>query len=196
MSFKEAVVFDPNLWYQISEARVDKGGEKLNQNLQFSDSPPGFTVFPDDHNYWQFLPADDDTENRFFLRSQKTGTAFHLSACFNPDEEHEDKTGLCMLPADEKAEEQIWQTDSWGDGTTAIRFINIGNGSDYWLDCHKGSPPFMNDDIDTSNYKPAQRWLVSSVSAVEQASFKVGDGQPVSACPSHLLPGRAQCLSG
>ena len=185
MSNDDAAVFDPNMWYQLSELRIDKGGQDLTHNLVYRDEAPIFAVFPDTtNNYWQFVPVDDDIENRWFVRSQKTGTGFHLSTCYRADEEHEGKTGLCMNPADEDAEAQMWESYKWNDGTTGVRFINIDNGTDWWLDCHKGSPVFMNDDIDTDEFKPAQRWLVSTVSAVEEASFKVGDGRPVSICSS------------
>ena len=183
MSNDDPAVFDPNTWYQISEARVDKGGEELSHNLQYRDEKPIFAVFPDEgRNYWQFVPVEDDIENRWFIRLQKTGTGYQLSSCYDPEEKHKDKTGLCMNPTDETAEEQMWESYEWDDGTQGIRFINVKNGTNYWLDCHKGSPVFLNDDIATDEFKPAQRWLVSSVSAVEEESFKVKDGRPVSAC--------------
>lgn len=193
MSNDDPAVFDPNIWYQISEVRVDKGGKDLTHNLVYREEEPRFAVWPNEKKiYWQFVPVDDDIENRWFVRSQSTGTKFHLSACYNPEEKHEGKTGLCMNSADEDSEAQMWETWKWNDGTTGVRFINVDNGTDWWLDCHEGSPVFMNDDIDTDEFKPAQRWLVSSVSAVEEESFRVGDGRPVSACS--LWRARPSCV--
>ncbi|MBE3049001.1 hypothetical protein IMZ48_42185 [Candidatus Bathyarchaeota archaeon] len=183
----EDATFDPNVWYAISEARVDQAGQDFHHNLQFNSdlNPPDFKVFPDEnHLYWQIIPIDGEAKNRWHLRSQKTGSKFHLATCINPKEVHPDKTGLCMLQADEDADNQKWEATQWGDGTSGVRFINVGNGTNYWLDCHKGSPPFMSDDIDTAVWQPAQRWLFSSVSAVEEASLQVGDGSPVSSCCS------------
>lgn len=175
MSTDDPAVFDPNTWYQLSEARVDTGGKELEYNLIISDSPISFGVILDDGNYWQFVPVDETIENRWFMRSQKTGTNRHLATCWHPEEKHEAKTRLCLALADDDAENQMWESYKWDDGVEGIRFINVKNGSDWWLDVHKGNPPFMNDDIDTDDYKPAQRWFVSSISAVEEPSFIVGD---------------------
>lgn len=183
----EAAVFDPNVWYQISERRVDSASEPLTHNLVYNDDPPSFNVFPNDKNYWQFKPVEGKAENRWFLRSQKTGTDFHLGTCFKSKEENAAKTQLCLLHANSNAKDQIWETTKWNDGTGGVRFINVGNGTDYYLDCHKGGPPFMNGDTDITKFKQAQRWLMSSVSAVEEASFQIGDGKPVSAFSLRLL---------
>lgn len=175
MSTNDPAVFGPNTWYQLSEARVDTGGKELAHNLVINDSPISFGVLPDDGNYWQFVPVDEDVENRWFMRSQKTGINRHLATCWHPEEKDEAKTRLCIALADEDAENQKWESYKWDDGVEGVRFINVKNGSDWWLDVHKGNPPFMNDDIDTSNYKPAQRWFVSSISAVDESSFIIGD---------------------
>lgn len=188
MSTDDPAVFDPNTWYQLSEARVDIGGKELKHNLVISDSPISFGVLPNDKNYWQFVPVDEDVENRWFMRSQKTGTNRHLATCWHPEEKHEAKTRLCIALADDDAENQMWESYKWDDGAEGVRFINVKNGSDWWLDVHKGNPPFMNDDIDMDDYKPAQRWFVSSMSAVEEESFIIGD---VSAVSVHLLLGLA-----
>ncbi|SPN97125.1 uncharacterized protein DNG_00641 [Cephalotrichum gorgonifer] len=175
MSLGDPAIFDPNIWYQLSEARVDVGGKDLKHNLVITDSPAGFGVLPDDNNYWQFVPTGDGIENRYFLRSQKTGTGFQLATCWDAEEIHPAKTRLCLPPTDDNADAQMWESYKWDDGTTGIRFINVKNGTKWWLDVHKGNPPYMNDDINTQVFNPAQRWLVSSVSAVAETSFHVDD---------------------
>lgn len=191
MSLDEPAVFDPNTWYQLSEARVDIGGRDLAHNLVIIDSPPGFGVLPNDNNYWQFVPTDDDVENRFFLRSLKSGTNFHLATCWHPEEKHEGKTRLCLATASDGAKDQKWDAFLWNDGTTGVRFVNVKNGTDWWLDVHKGNPPFMNDNIDTGVFRPAQRWFVSSRSAVDEANFRIGDASPASTLSTRLPPLRS-----
>jgi hypothetical protein len=162
--------FDENVWYQISEGRVDVGGQPLAKNLVFFGPPDGLRVENNDKSWWQFLPVDDK-ENRYQMRTLKAGANFNLGVCFIKEEIHPAKTRLCMRPADKTADDQKWEVFEWEDGTTGKRIINVSNGTDWYLDVHAGNPPFINDDIDTSVLKPAQRWLVSSVSAVDEPGF-------------------------
>lgn len=163
--------FDPNVWYQLSEARVDTGNQPLNSNLVVVGPPENqIRMNGNDKNYWQFIPTKDNVSNRFHMRSQKAGNQLQLAVCYNKDEVHRAKTGVCLASAKD-VDEQKWEVFEWNDGTTAKRFINVKNGTKYWLDVHKGNPIFMNDDIDTSKYQPAQKWFVSSISAIDDPNF-------------------------
>lgn len=171
ISFTPYTDIDPNVWYQVSEARVDEYKDyDFTSNLQVSDSNTGeVNVWPDNGDLWQFQPASSDSDNaRYFLRSSVTGVKKQLGVCYHEDEISNGRTRPCLAESN-GSEEQQWDIADWGNGT--FRFINVRNGSDYWLDVHRGNPPFMSDEIDTSVYQPAQRWLFSSLSDVNDGGF-------------------------
>jgi len=64
---------------------------------------------------------------------------------------------------------QLWQIEAWGDGSW--RFVNVGNGSDYNMDCHPGDPMFMSNTTAALPKQPAQHWLFSSLSDINDGAF-------------------------
>ncbi|KAJ3493248.1 hypothetical protein NLG97_g4852 [Lecanicillium saksenae] len=53
------------------------------------------------------------------------------------------------------------------------RFINSANGTKYWLDIHKGNPPFMNNSVVENGDKgeDSQHWYISSAQAVNAIEY-------------------------
>jgi hypothetical protein len=169
INFKDYTDVDPDVWYHLSEMRVDKydDNKKFGSQLQIKDD--GLRVFPIVDQYWQFQPVDTkERKNRFALRNSSAGPSKQLSVCYVPSDDSNGKTQACMAPSN-GLDEQKWDVSDWGDGV--LRFINAQNGTDYWLDVHPGSALFMADEIDTSTYQPAQRWVMTSVKNVNDGAF-------------------------
>lgn len=170
-SFDPVTNIDPNVWYQVSEGRVDEYKDyDFTSNFQVTDRDEGtVAVWPDNGDLWQFQPVDeDDVEGRYSLRSSVTGIKKQLSVCYVEDEISPGRTQPCLADSN-GSDLQKWDIANWGNDT--YRFINVQNGSDYWMDVHKGNPPFMSDNIDTAIPQPAQRWLFSSLSDVNDGGF-------------------------
>jgi len=177
INFKPAADLDPNVWYHLTEARVDdpevKEDNKFGSALVVSNVGTGDLAMmgSDRTDRWQFVPVDtDEHDARYAIRCSKTTIRRQLSVCYREDELAHSKTQPCMLPSD-GSEEQKWDVARWDDGTGTFRLINVANGTDYWLDCHQGNPPFMNDQIDTSVNRPAQRWIMSSADAIDDGEY-------------------------
>lgn len=133
--------FDPNAWYAISEARVEKDDEDLGTTLQTKDG--GLRVFPMVESKWQMQPVDD-TPGRYLMRYQGSGIYEQLGVCRFSDEVSRGRTRACMVKATTE-ENQKWEIFSFGDHT--YKMTNVANGTDYQLDVHPGSHPFMNHEI-------------------------------------------------
>lgn len=177
IQFDPVTDLDPNTWYQISEQRVDVYTNRpFTSNLQVTDPDAGtVAVWPDNGDLWQFQPAatDDDDDDaqaqgRYSLRCSRTGIKKQLSVCYAADEISPGRTQPCLADSD-GSERQKWEIASWGNET--FRFVNLHNGSEYWLDVHQGNPPFLSDNIDTDIYQPAQRWLFSTISEVNDGGY-------------------------
>lgn len=125
-------------------------------------------------SYWQFQ-AVNETEGRYVVRNSRDGVAKQLSACYNATETADGQTGLCMAPANGADDAQIWQIDQWGSDLAkdGLRFVNSDNGTKYWLDIHKGNPPFMNNSVveDGEQGDPSQKWYISSAQAVNAIEY-------------------------
>ena len=175
----KAAVFDSNTWYQITEGRVDNYNEtKFGSMLQIVSDNGTMAVWPANGlSYWQFNPVDPKTNtNRYALRCETTGVGQQLGVCHNPLEVDNSRTQPCMRPSSAD-NSQMWDISNWGDGT--FRFVNVGNGSDFVLDVHRGNPPYMssNANLDVSQEdEPAQRWLASSISKVNNIIYSTTFG--------------------
>lgn len=165
----DLVTFDPNVWYHISEERVDNYTKKeFQSSLQIVNMQNGtLHVWPAVEQYWQLQPVDN-TKGRYALRNSQTGVFKQLAVCYNPTEIASSKTQVCMRDSD-GSEGQMWDIADWGDET--LRFVNVDNGTDFVLDVHPGNPIFMSDDLRTDIPQPAQHWLMTSVKDVDDGAF-------------------------
>ncbi|KAH7324549.1 hypothetical protein B0I35DRAFT_163848 [Stachybotrys elegans] len=173
-NFPPITDIDSNVWYQMTEQRVDEYEyEEFTSSYQVINRTTGeLAVWPANNHYWQFQPVDtDEHEGRYSLRCSETGIFMQLSVCYVPDEIAPGRTQPCMAES-HGGDEQKWDVADWGNSThTFYRFINVANGTDYWMDVHRGNPPFMSPEISTDVRRPAQRWLMTSVSEVNDGDF-------------------------
>lgn len=137
--------FDPNVWYSISEARVDNATEPLGSTLQ--TTPGGLRVFGLIDRQWQMQPVDDEP-GRYLMRYSGAGPGQQMAICYDPNEIANSRSVACMARSS-TAENQKWDIVEWGDGT--YRMHNAANGSSYALDVHPGSNLFMNNNIQGKN---------------------------------------------
>jgi Ricin-type beta-trefoil lectin domain-like len=154
---------DPNVWYQLTETRVD-----FNSSLQYN----GFGIFmaahettADDGQYWQFLPLSN---GEWQVRNVASAIGKQLSTCYSATETSDSKTQPCMQDSSDDDSQKWWIT-AWGDGT--YKFVNVGNGTGYNMDCHPGNPMFMNDQTATTPNQPAQHWEFSSIRDVNDGAY-------------------------
>ncbi|KAM3468480.1 hypothetical protein MY5147_007890, partial [Beauveria neobassiana] len=202
-----------NAWYHVTEGRVDRAGRRFSNMLQVDSSSSGLIVSPNTTPpcYWQFQPFNDTSSEesssapRFFvLRNSRDGAAKQLSACHNETEPAPGQTGLCMAAADGADAAQVWQIDQWGSDMSknGLRLINAANGTRFWLDVHKGNPPFMNgdtakddddsdDDDDDDDGEKSQKWYMTSAQAVNAIEYSTihtisptGTGSIAAAAPT------------
>lgn len=124
--------FDPNVWYHISEERVDNATESFGSTLQTTDN--GLRVFGMTGQAWQMQPIDDEP-GRYLMRLNTSGVFQQLAICHDPDERASSKSVACMEESS-IADNQKWYIEDWGDG--GFKMFNIANGSDYLLDVHPG----------------------------------------------------------
>lgn len=189
ITFKAATDLDPNAWYHVTETRVDDPdvgeNQKFGSALIVSNVDTGDLAMAgsDRNDRWQFLPVDtDEHDARYAIRCSTTSIRRQLAVCYREDELADSKTQPCMLPSD-GSDAQKWDIANWDDGSGAFRLINVANGTDYWLDCHRGNPLFMNSHIDTTVNRPAQRWIMSSSAAIDDGEFSTTF---TNVCTSHL----------
>lgn len=197
---KPATTIDSNVWYHVTEGRVDRAGKKFSSMLQVDNSTeglkvfvcsppssPGFTPISNRHlqpvvsppYYWQFQAINDSSSSPsaalYVVRNSLDGAAKQLSACFNSTEPADGQTGLCMARANGADAAQVWQIDQWGNDMTkdGLRFINTANGTKFWLDVHKGNPPFLNNTVeeDGDRGEPSQHWYMTSAQAVNAIEY-------------------------
>ncbi|KAL2754822.1 hypothetical protein ACRALDRAFT_1071467 [Sodiomyces alcalophilus JCM 7366] len=160
--------FDPNVWYHISEERVDKVGSRLSHTLQ--TTPNGLRVFHLVSQAWQMHPVDDEP-GRFVMRLNTSGVGSHLAACHDPDELAASRTVACLERAS-LHDSHKWYIEDWGDG--GYKISNVANGSDTVLDVHPGSNLFLNDQVegDSSDARhPAQHWIFSSAREINDGAW-------------------------
>lgn len=119
---------DPNVWYQISEGRVDEA-DSTNLASMLQQTDDGLAVLGEGvSHFWQFQPVDD-VDGRYALRLSVTSLRQQLAVCFNEDEIADTKTQPCLADSS-GSDAQKWDVASWGDET--FRFVNVKNGSDYY----------------------------------------------------------------
>lgn len=158
--------FDSNAWYQITEERVD-----FNSSLQLVKSAPNSLVMAAACDqclqYWQIVPStfatDDASNGTYVLRNRYTDTTKQLGVCYAPKEADSSKTRPCMVNAT-GGDDQKWKITQWKDG--ALKLQNIGNGTNYNLDCHQGNPLFLSSTTVANPKQPAQHWQVSSIGVI------------------------------
>ncbi|KAK0389009.1 hypothetical protein NLU13_2586 [Sarocladium strictum] len=168
VKFPPVTDIDPNVWYHLTEFRVDTYGKSFTSNFHI-DGDGELRVFGIlKKQTWQFHPVNA-TIGRYSLRHNFMGVYKQLAVCYDPTEASVGKTKPCLLDSVPGEQAQMWDVADWGDGM--VRLINVGNGTKYWLDVHQGNPPFMSSSTDTSDDNPAQRWLYTSVSDVNDAAY-------------------------
>ena len=180
--------FDSNMFYQLSEGRVDKVNTSLASELHASNGALSVTAKQDTR--FQLTPTDG-VKGRYIMRASNAGVAQHLSACFSPTEPAVSKTGICMQPA-APDDAQKWDISPFGDGT--FRIMNVKNGSNYVLDVHPGNPPFMFAGETNGQGQPAQHWLFVIDRPINDGAWSTiyggvsGDLPTHAACDSSLTP--------
>ncbi|TEA17891.1 hypothetical protein C8034_v012102 [Colletotrichum sidae] len=164
-------ILDPNTWYRLSETRVDNSTGPFNLNLQLRDV--GLRVHPvtDGTASWQFLPVGD-VKGRYLMRLDQAGVKQQLGVCYDSAEIASGNTVACLQASALDASQQ-WDVSSFGAGT--FKFVNVANGTKYVLDVHPSSNLFLSTAIEGSpgvaDKQPAQHWVLSSASAVNDAAY-------------------------
>ncbi|TDZ59826.1 hypothetical protein CTRI78_v004972 [Colletotrichum trifolii] len=164
-------ILDPNTWYRLSETRVDNSTGPFNLNLQLRDV--GLRVHPvsDGTASWQFLPVGD-VKGRYLMRLEQAGVKQQLGVCYDSAEIASGNTVACLQASALDASQQ-WDVSSFGAGT--FKFVNVANGTKYVLDVHPSSNLFLSTAIEGSpgvaDKQPAQHWVLSSASAVNDAAY-------------------------
>jgi Ricin-type beta-trefoil lectin domain-like len=154
---------DSNVWYMLTETRVD-----FNSSFQYNGNGLFFAArvqTSDSGQLWQFLSIPD---GQWQIRNIGSAINQQLATCYVASEVSDSKTQPCMQPSSNNPS-QKWIIDSWGDGT--YKFMNVGNGSGYNMDVHPGNPPFMSDQIATTPNQPAQHWEFSSIRDVNDGAY-------------------------
>ena len=152
---------DGNVWYQITESRVN-----FNSSLQVAGSGLVMAAAGVDANqYWQLLSIGN---NQYVFRNKVDGINKQLGTCYAASEMDPAHTQPCMLNSIGD-DSQKWAVSTWSDG--AYKFVNIGNGSNYNLDCHPGNPMFMSSVIEETPRQPAQHWLIASLATIGDAAY-------------------------
>lgn len=145
----------------MTETRVD-----FNSSLQIAgDALVMASAGPKTNQYWQIFPVSD---SHYQIRNQASGVNKQLATCYNPQEADASQTQPCMQPAS-GAQSQLWIVNTWGDGT--YRFVNVGNGSGYNMDCHPGNPMFMSSNTALVPRQPAQHWEFSSLRTINDGAY-------------------------
>ncbi|KAL0943710.1 transmembrane alpha-helix domain-containing protein [Colletotrichum truncatum] len=163
---------DPNAWYRLSETRVDNSTGPFALNLQLRTGT-GLRVHPisDGKAAWQFQPYGG-VKGRYFMRLDQVGVKQQLAVCHDPTEPTSGNTVACMQDS-ATVDSQLWDVSDFGSGT--FKFVNVGNGSSYVLDVHPNSNLFMSSEIEGSpsvaEKQPAQHWVMSSISAVNDGAY-------------------------
>jgi hypothetical protein len=163
---------EDNVWYAMTETRVNwtSSFQFKNNALVFNDQADT-TV-----EYWQLLRLGN---GNFVIRNNASvSPTIQLTTCYRASENSTGKTQACMLTGIANDPSQQWTIDtSWDDGTYRIQ--NVGNGTGYNLDVHKGTPLFLSDDISASSANPAQHWLISSKKDINDATYSTQFGLSV-----------------
>lgn len=154
-------VIDGNVWYQLTETRVD-----FNSSLQQAGNGVVMAAAgPKTLEFWQLFPIGSGL---YQIRNRNTGVNKQLATCYNAQEQDPSNTQPCLEPSSGD-QSQLWNITQWGDGT--FKFVNVGNGSNYNMDCHPGNPMFMASEIAAVPRQPAQHWEFSSLSQINDGAY-------------------------
>ena len=105
---------------------------------------------------------------RYALRCSETTTRKQFAVCYRPSESVENRRTRACLRNSDGSDGQQWDVALWGKNDT-YRFINVHNGSKYHLDVIPNGPVYMSPNLD--GYQRRQRWLMTSVSNVDDAAY-------------------------
>jgi hypothetical protein len=105
---------------------------------------------------------------RYALRCSETTTQKQFAVCYRPSESVENRRTRACLRNSDGSDGQQWDVALWGKNDT-YRFINVHNGSKYHLDVIPSGPVYMSPNLD--GYQRRQRWLMTSVSNVDDAAY-------------------------
>ncbi|KAM4057142.1 ricin-type beta-trefoil lectin domain-like domain-containing protein [Hirsutella rhossiliensis] len=170
-SLKPVTDLDSNVWWHLSETRVDNYTKPtFGAMLQVADNGGIFVYGTGANQYWQFQPLDKP--GRYALRNSKTQMNKQLSVCYNPEEIDEHRTRACMAEPS-GADEQKW--DVFDNGNETLGFISVKNGTSFHLDVRPGSNVYMSSNINSNAYQPAQHWILTTSSQVPVSTI-VADG--------------------
>jgi hypothetical protein len=178
-----ATDIDPNVWYHLTEDFVDNYNGSFKSMLQTykeDSGDDGFRVFPiaDRKTYWQFQPINK-TRGRYELRCSETKTQKQFAVCYRDFESVENRRTRACLTDSDGGESQQWDVSLWGTNKTGkYLFTNVGNGTEYHLDVIPGDAVFMSPNLDGNQNR--QRWLMTSVSDVNDDAYSTVFAKPVS----------------
>ncbi|KAF2435195.1 hypothetical protein EJ08DRAFT_656821 [Tothia fuscella] len=152
---------DSNVWYAWSETRVN-----WTSSLQFNNNALFFSNNNSITSHWQFFKLKNGNYN---IRNRNIERKRQLATCFSATELAISKTQACIQQASDDPSQE-WTIDrSWPDKT--YRFQNVGNGTKYNLDVHRGTPLFLSDDLSAESDNPAQRWLMTSRAKINDNAY-------------------------
>jgi hypothetical protein len=157
--------FDNNAWYQITESRVD-----FNSSLQVVQNSESALVMAaagqNTLEYWQIFPLKNGSA---IIRNKALGVGRQLGVCNTPTESDSSKTRPCMVNTSDVAS-QKWDISTWSSDS-ALKLVNVGNGTNYNMDCHQGNPLFMSSTTAENPKQPAQHWLFSSIAVINDQTY-------------------------
>ncbi|KAG7404994.1 hypothetical protein Forpe1208_v015172 [Fusarium oxysporum f. sp. rapae] len=138
-----ATILDPNVWYHITEQAVDPNYKNdFKAMLQTN----------------QDTKANDTHLHVWPVKTDKQAVKAYWQ--FQPVES--------TLGSND--ETQQWDMAEWKSNNT-YRFINVHNGTKFYLDCIANVPVFMNPDVDDTPYQTRQHWLMTSALSVNDKAF-------------------------
>ncbi|GKT58537.1 transmembrane alpha-helix domain-containing protein [Colletotrichum tofieldiae] len=164
---------DPNAWYRLSETRVDNSTGSFTLNLILRDV--GLRVHPTAEGTaaWQFQPFGD-VKGRYLMRLDQAGVKQQLGVCYDAKEPAVGATVACLQESSVD-DSQIWEISTWDGKPEEYKFVNVANGTSYVLDVHPKANLFMNKNVEglagVTETQPAQHWVISSVSAVNDGAY-------------------------
>ncbi|KAF2763114.1 hypothetical protein EJ05DRAFT_26135 [Pseudovirgaria hyperparasitica] len=156
---------DPNVWYHLTERRVN-----FNSSLQAVNAHP-VKVWPyhkDRHEHWQFLRLDD---GKFQIRYRATTLNKQLSTCWFPRDKQNLPSQPCLSEAN-GSDEQKWMIEKW-DGGNDYKIQNVLNGSRFNVDVHVGNPVYFEEAATGQGTdRPGQHWQFKSVANIDDRVYQ------------------------
>jgi hypothetical protein len=164
----EPASLDPRSWYRIAGDSIgDLDAEGMSSGFYFdNDGSLSLERVTAADYKWQFQPVDN-TPGRYAIRLSTTGSAKQLSVCHVEVEADNSRTRPCMATASDEQEQQ-WDVAARLDGS--YTFVNVRNGSDYHLDRHLGSHPFMRSVVDNPS-EAGEHWVLTPAGSISDRSY-------------------------